>query len=356
MDALNPLAGCRTVCVTGASGFIAAQIVADLLATGHRVRGTVRDPGSKLARDPDSTWPGAGDRLALVAADLLAPDSFDQAVAGADFVLHTASPYILDAPDPERDIVRPAVAGTRAVLAAAARAGTVKRVVLTSSMAAITDQPESDRVLTEADWNEKSSLTRNPYYYSKTLAEKAAWSFMAAEKPGFDLVVLNPFIVIGPSLVPALNVSNKMFVDMLSGAYPVIMSLHWGFVDVRDVARAHLAAMAAPAAAGRYICAAETITMRATVALLRDLGVGGYRLPRIGLDSSFGDRLMRLAAYTRPRGVRDYLRSHIGRELRFDNGKIRRELNLDFRPLALTIRDTLANLERWGHLAGLARA
>lgn len=348
-------AGGRPVCVTGASGFIAAQIVADLLQAGYRVRGTVRDLRSALARAPAATWPGAGDRLALFAADLLAPGSFDAAFAGAGCVLHTASPFILDARDPEREIVRPAVAGTREVLAAAARAGGVERVVLTSSLAAISDEPVPGRVLTEADWNEKSSLSRNPYYYSKTLAEKEAWRFMAEEKPGFDLVVLNPFIVVGPSLVPSLGTSNKMFVDMMSGAYPAIMSLTWGFVDVRDVARAHVRAMEAPAAAGRYICAGETITMRATVALLRAAGYGNYRLPRIGLDSPSGDRLMRLAAHTRPRGVRDYLLSHLGRDLRFDNAKIRRELGLEFRPLAATILDTVRDLERWGHLAGLAR-
>ncbi len=351
----SPASG-RPVCVTGASGFIAAQIVADLLQAGYRVRGTVRNLESRLARDPAATWPGAGDRIALFAADLLAPGSFDAAVAGAGCVLHTASPFILDARDPEREIVRPAVAGTREVLAAAARSGTVRRVVLTSSMAAITDEPARGHVLTEADWNGKSSLSRNPYYYSKTLAEKEAWRFMAEEEPGFDLVVLNPFIVVGPSLVPSLGTSNKMFVDMMSGAYPVIMSLTWGFVDVRDVARAHVRAMEAPTAAGRYICAGETITMREVVTMLRADGYGRYRLPRIGLDSPSGDRLMRLAAHTRPRGVRDYLLSHIGRELRFDNAKIRRELGLEFRPLATTIRETVRDLERRGHLAGLARS
>jgi dihydroflavonol-4-reductase len=179
---------------------------------------------------------------------------------------------------------------------------------------------------------------------------------VAEEKPGFDLVVLNPFIVIGPSRVPTLGTSNKMLVDLLSGAYPVIMSLVWGFVDVRDVARAHVLAMENRTASGRYLCANETITMREVVTMLRENGYSGYRLPRIGLDSPIGDVLMRLAAHTRPRGVSDYLRTHIGRRLRFDNTKIRRDLGLEFRPLTATILDTTQDLERWGHLAHLARA
>lgn len=352
---MTALATYQPVCVTGASGFIAAEIVADLLASGYRVRGTVRDSQSALAREPAATWPSSGGQLELVRADLLVAGSFDGAVAGCEVVVHTASPYILAARDLERDLIRPAVAGTREVLAACARAGTVKRVILTSSMAAITDEPERGRILTEADWNEKSSLSRNPYYFSKTLAEKEAWRFVAEEKPGYDLIVLNPFIVIGPSRVPTLGVSNKMFVDMLSGTYPVIMSLCWGFVDLRDVARAHVLAMETRAAAGRYLCANGTISMRDVVTMLREIGYGGYRLPRVGLDSPIGDALMRLAARTRPRGVSDYLRTHIGRVLRFDNTKIRHDLGLEFRPLAATILDTMRDLERWGHLAGIAR-
>jgi dihydroflavonol-4-reductase len=337
------------VCVTGASGFIASHLVQLLLAAGYRVRGTVRD-ASQRDRYPYLTGAPGAERLELAGADLLAPESFRDAVAGCEQVVHMASPYVLDVKDPQTDLVAPAVQGTRAVLEACTAAGTVKRVVLTSSMAAITDEPE-DRVLTEADWNEKSSLTRNPYYYSKTLAEREAWRFMEAQRPGFDLVVINPFLVIGPSLVPSINTSNQLFVDLLTGKYPGIMNVAWGFVDVRDVALAHQRAIEQPAAHGRYICAADTMTMRQVVELLRDAGHGEYRLPRIGLDCEVGDFMVRLSSYFYPRGTGSYLRTHVGRTPRFDNGKIQRELGLHFRPLEATIRDTVADLVRWQHVS-----
>jgi len=341
------------VLVTGASGFIAAHIVEQLLGKGYRVRGTVRS--LKKEREPDRAplcaLAGAADRLELVEADLLDEGSFDRAAAGCEYVMHTASPYVLDARDPQRDLVEPAVNGTRNVLAACQRAATVKRVVLTSSMAAITDEPESDHTLTESDWNEKSSLERNPYYYSKTLAERAAWTFMDERKRTFDLVAINPFLVIGPSIGPGLNTSNKIFVDLLKGAYPGIVSLTWGFVDVRDVADAHVRAMETPSAKGRYICAGDTASMRVVVDLLRKNGWGERRkLPTLGLDNAIGDTIVRMASYLQPRGVGSYLRTHIGRVPRYDAGEIQHELGLQFRPLDQTILETMTDLERWGHI------
>src|SRR5262245_4443792 len=285
------------VLVTGASGFIASCIVEQLLENGYRVRGTVRSlaPGKERDLAPVRALAGAAERLELVEADLVADGSFDSAAAGCEYVMHTASPYVLDTADPQRNLVEPAVNGTRNVLSACQRAGSVKRVVLTSSMAAITDEPESDHTLTESDWNEKSSLERNPYYYSKTLAERAAWRFVEERKRTFDLVAINPFLVIGPSVVPGLNTSNRIFVDLLKGTYPGIVSLTWGFVDVRDVADAHIRAMETPSARGRYICAGETASMRVVVDLLRKNGWGlRGRLPTLGLDNPLGDSIVRL--------------------------------------------------------------
>src|SRR5258708_3797583 len=134
--------GLSPVLITGASGFIASRIVEQLLAKGYRVRGTVRSLKKERELAALRALPGAADRLELVEADLLAAGAFDRAAAGCEHVMHTASPYVLDAKDPQRDLVEPAVAGTRSVLSACHRAGTVTRVVLTSSMAAITDEPE----------------------------------------------------------------------------------------------------------------------------------------------------------------------------------------------------------------------
>jgi dihydroflavonol-4-reductase len=335
----------KRVLVSGANGFIAAHAVERLLARGNHVVGTVRDPG-----DPKNAFlrsmPGA-ERLTLVAADLGDADPFGAHV-GVDAALHMASPYVMDVRDPQRDLVDPAVNGTLAMLRAAATSETVKRVVLTSSMAAVTDEPDG-RLLAERDWNTQSSLTRNPYYYSKTLAERAAWEFMEREKPGFDLVVINPFLVIGPAHTKAVNTSNKIFVDLLAGTYPVVMALDWGFVDVRDVADAHLAALEKPQAHGRYLCAAETMEMAQVVALMRELGYVG-KLPKIKLTGGVGTMLMRLASYAQPKGVGSYLCTHLGRHPRFDTAKIRRELGITFRPAADSIRDTLADLARWGHI------
>src|SRR5687768_9743509 len=149
----------QTVFVSGASGFIAAHIVKKLLASGYRVKGSVRSGGDQAPHLLD--FEGA-ERLDLVPADLLAPGAFDDHVKGCDYVLHLASPFVMNAKDPQRDLVEPAVRGTRSMLEACAKAPSVKRVVVTSSMAAITDEPDGERVLSEEDWNTRSTLERNP--------------------------------------------------------------------------------------------------------------------------------------------------------------------------------------------------
>jgi dihydroflavonol-4-reductase len=338
------------VLVTGATGFIASRIVEQLLDAGRRVRGTVRSlkkPGDiQVLRQ----LPGAFERLELVEADLLREGSFDAAADGCGAVVHSASPYVLNVRDPQKELVDPAVMGTGNVLNACERAGSVTRVVVTSSMAAVTDEPDSGHTLTEADWNAKSSLDRNPYYYSKTLAEKSAWDFMAQQKPLFDLVAINPFMVVGPSLTSSLSTSNQIFVDLLKGTYPGILSLTWGVVDVRDVAAAHVRALATPSAHGRYLCAGDTLSMRGLVDLLSKNGYAGYRLPTRPLDSLLGDLLVRALSFTQRKGVGSYLRTHVGRVPKYDTSKIRTELGMTFRPVEQSVLETMRDLARWGHL------
>lgn len=339
------------VLVTGAAGFVAAHIVRELLGRGYRVRGTVRSLQKQQQLLPLRALPGADERLELVEAELLEAEGLERAAVSCTHVIHTASPYALDVKDPQRDLVDPAVKGTHNVLAACAKAGSVKRVVVTSSMAAITDEPGSDRKLTEADWNERSSLARNAYYYSKTLAEREAWRFAEEEQPGFDVVVINPFMVVGPSIGPGLNTSNQVLVDLVKGAFPGIVSITWGFVDVRDVALAHVLAAESPAASGRYICANTNMSMRELVGLMAKEGYGkGFKLPKLGLDSAAGDLVVRLSSYLQPKGVGSYLRTHVGRTPSFDNGKVQRDVGLRFRPLEETLHDTIEDLKRWGHL------
>jgi dihydroflavonol-4-reductase len=339
----------HTVFVSGATGFIASHIVSQLLEAGHHVRGSVRSL-QKVERVAHlRALPGADTRLDLVEADLLASNAFENLLDGCDIVMHTASPYVLDVGDPQRDLVDPAVQGTRSMLEACARTPGIGRVVLTSSVAAMTDEPDGRHVLTEADWNTRSTLTRNPYYFSKTMAEREAWAFVETRQPSWDLVVINPFMVIGPCLSGALNTSNKVIADLLNGVYPAIPGITWGAVDVRDVAQAHLRAMDAPAASGRYFCAAETVSLSHIVALLRASGYDNYRLPRINLDHPVGHVLVKLAAYAQSKGVRQYLQTHVGRVPRFDNSKIRRDLSMTFRPVDQTLLDTAADVVKWGH-------
>ena len=179
----------HSVLVSGATGFIASHAIERLLGQGHIVKGTVRDPKAIAKNAHLLAMPGAKEHLTLVAANLNDADPFSAYVMDVDTIMHMASPYVINVKDPQRDLVDPAVNGTVSMLKSAAKSKSVKRVVLTSSVAAITDEPDG-RVLTEADWNTGSSLTRNPYYYSKTLAERAAWDFMGQERcrqapPGF---------------------------------------------------------------------------------------------------------------------------------------------------------------------------
>ncbi|NTV98997.1 MAG: SDR family oxidoreductase [Chlorobiaceae bacterium] len=339
----------KPVCVTGASGFIAAHILKELLENGYRVRGTVR-------KKPENypyllSLPGAAERLELVNADLLAKGSFDAAVAGCEYVIHTASPFEFNVGNPQTDLVEPAVNGTETVLESCLGSGSVKRVVLTSSIAAITDEPENSKVFTEKDWNTMSSLDRNPYYYSKTLAERAAWDFIMEKKPKFDLVVINPFLVLGPSLGPSISTSCETIRDFMSGVYPAIMDLNWGIVDVRDVAKAHLLAMEKIEASGRYLCSGDAMHMRELVELLTASGYRkGYAIPKIDLSGKAGSIIIKGLSLTQPKNIGKYIRTHVGRTMRFDNSKIRRELGLTFMPANISVIDTVEDLLKWGHI------
>jgi dihydroflavonol-4-reductase len=339
----------RSVLVTGATGFIGSHIIRDLLADGYHVRGTVRSLSKVDSYAHLQALPGA-EQLDLVEATLADAASFEAAVAGVHVVIHTASPYILDATDPQRELVDPAVDGTINVLNACAQQPSVRRVVLTSSFAAVTDEPESDHVLTEADWNAKSSLTRNPYYFSKTLAERAAWDFMAADSRSFDLVVINPFMTMGPELGSGINTSNQILVDLTTGTYPGVLALSFGLVDVRDVAAAHIRAMQTTSASGRYLCAGDVVPMRTLVATMRESLPASVKLPTRSLDNAFGTEVVKLASHLQPRGVGSYLRSHLGRVPRYDTTKIRTELGVDFRPGEQTIRDAVADLVAKGSI------
>jgi nucleoside-diphosphate-sugar epimerase len=336
----------QPVVVTGASGFIGSHIVRDLLEHGYRVRGTVRSPDRIRSEGHLTALPGS-DRLDLIAADLNESASFDPAMAGAEYVIHAASPYVVSVDDPQRDLVDPALNGTRHVLESALAARTVRRVIVTSSFAAVTDEP--DGTYDEGDWNETSSLRRNPYYYSKTLAERAAWDF-ASEHEGIGVVSINPTLVIGPSLVPSLNESNGVLAGYTTRQYPGILSLRYGLVDVRDVATAHRLALETEEASGRYLCTAGVWSMRQIVEVARASDLHLARLPSIPLDNPAGNLLVKAAAAFQHPGARSYLRTNIGRKFEIDTSRIKSELGMTFRPVEQSIIDTYRDLQRWGHV------
>ncbi len=338
------------VLVTGATGFIASEIVRQLLERGYRVRGTTRDPQAAAASGELTSLPGAADRLDLVAADLNDAGSYADAVTGCEYVIHVASPYTLNVSDPQRDLVDPAVNGTVAVLDAAARVATVSRVVLTSSFVAIGSRARP-QPYTEADWNDGASIDHSPYAYSKTMAERAAWEYVGREQPGFDLVSINPTVVIGPTLVRRVNESYGFFIGMTDGSQPAIVAIDHPAVDVRDVALAHILSMENPAASGRYLLSAGNFTLRHIADSAIALGLDEkYRFPRMRLDTGIGVALSRVAIPFQRKGTRAFLRDTLGKQWLVDASKSERELGLVYRDMDETIADTWRDLDRWGLL------
>ena len=286
------------VLVTGGSGFIGAHCILQLLAAGYRVRTTVRS----LAREADvramlAAGGGAdpGDRLAFAAADLTSEAGWPEAVAGCHFVLHVASPFPQRPPRHEDDLIVPAREGALRVLRAAREAG-VKRVVLTSSFAAIGyGHPPTDRPFTEETWTDLGGRDATAYAKSKTLAERAAWDFVRAEGHGLELAVVNPVGVFGPVLGADYSTSILIVQRLMDGAMPGCPHLLFGIVDVRDVADLHLRAMTDAAAAGQRFLAVsgDFRSIQDMARMLRSrLGEAARRVPTRALP----DWLVRLVS------------------------------------------------------------
>jgi dihydroflavonol-4-reductase len=334
------------VVVTGGAGYVASHCIQQLLERGYSVRATVRGDASRHTHLAQlaSEHPG---RLTFASIDLLDDaDAWAGALAGADYVMHTASPYLMGTvSDPQRQLVDPAIDGTLHVLEGALRVPSVRRVVLTSSVAAVTDAPVNGHVYTEADWNETSSLSRNPYYFSKTLAERAAWRFVDERTPHFSLVACNPFVVIGPNLAASgRNPSTDILVDILGGRFPAVVSLAWSFVDVRDVAAAHLLLMERPEASGRYIAANPSLRMDEVVKLLRENGYAeGFSLPRFDMACGVGSALVKVSALREAKDVRTYLWTNLDSFFEGDFSKLK-GLGWTPRDVRQSILDTVADL------------
>jgi nucleoside-diphosphate-sugar epimerase len=290
-----------TVLVTGGSGFIGSHCILQLLAAGHQVRTTVRS----LKREGDVramlNEGGAepGDRLSFFTADLEKDPGWPEAVAGCEYVLHVASPLPPSLPKNEDELIVPAREGTLRVLRASRDAG-VKRVVQTSSFAAIGyGHPEQKTPFNETDWTDPNASDVQPYTKSKTLAERAAWDFIAREGGSLELSVVNPVGVFGPVLGPDYSTSILLVQRLMDGALPGCPRLYFGVVDVRDVADLHIRAMSHPAAKGeRFLAVAGDFMSILDIAkvLKARTGASAKRVPTRQLP----DWLVRLAALRDP--------------------------------------------------------
>jgi len=295
-----------TVLVTGGSGFIAGHCMLQLLAAGHTVRTTVRS----LTREPEvrarlrAAGAAADAALTFTSADLTADAGWDEAARGCDFVLHVASPLLNHVPRHEDELVVPAREGTLHVLRAA-RDAHVRRVVLTSSFAAIGYGHPPQQKLDETTWTNLNARIA-PYPKSKTLAEWAAWEFIAREGGALELAVVNPVAVFGPALDADLSPSVQIIQRMLGGRIPALPKLQFGVVDVRDVADLHLRAMTHEAAAGeRFLAVAgPSMSLLQIAQVLRShLGPAARRVPHHEIPdwivrtlAACGVRVARMAA------------------------------------------------------------
>ncbi|KAL7084536.1 hypothetical protein ACP275_14G229100 [Erythranthe tilingii] len=270
----------KTVCVTGASGYIASWLVKFLLQRGYAVKASVRDPHDPKKTQHLLALDGAKERLQLIKANLLEEGSFDSVVDGCDGVFHTASPFYHGVTDPQTELIDPALKGTLNVLGSCAKTPSIKRVVLTSSVAAVAynSKPRTPEVVVDETWWSDPEICREMqqwYVLSKTLAEEAAWKFV--KEKGIDMVTINPAMVIGPLLQPTLNTSSAAILGLINGAetYP---NSTFGWINVKDVANAHILAFENTSASGRYCLVESVAHFSEIVNILREL-YPTYQLP-----------------------------------------------------------------------------
>ncbi len=322
----------KQVLVTGATGHVGYNIVQLLLEKGYRVRAGVRDVNRAerlrvLGAEP-------------VAADLLDPTALSKAVDGVDGVFQVAAVYKVTAKDPQKEIIEPSIEGGLNVLRAAKAAG-VRRVVFTSSVAAIgMGQRGEDRILTEEDWNHDA---KNPYNYAKTAAEEAAWEYAKAND--LELVSINPSAIIGPGFFRHTP-STILFEMLLRGRLPVIMPFTLTFVDARDVAAAHVLAYENQAASGRYICADYNTSLKDLMPLFREvdptLKTPGRMLPNFLLPTAPLFDWLGHKFTGAPRAVTgETVREMANNPVRYSSDRLRLQLGWQPRPIKDSLRDTL---------------
>lgn len=339
------------VLVTGGSGYIASWVVQQLLEQGYKVNATVRNK-SKIAKVDhllalQKKFTG---KLELYEADLLKEGSFAAAMKGCELVIHMASPFQVNVKNAQKELIDPALKGTRNILKQVNETSTVKRVVLTSSVAAIYGdavdiKKTENNLFTEAYWNTTSSLKHQPYSYSKTLAEKEAWK-LQKEQSRWDLVVINPSFVMGPSLSNRTDgESTDFMIKLISGEFKTgVPYLSFGFVDVRDVAAAHILAGTKESASGRHITCATSKTMLEAADVLRKEFGNKYKLPTRELPKFLMYLVAPLTGFSWK-----FVGNNIGIATAFDNSYSKTDLGLVYRNLSETFKDQVDQLVESGH-------
>jgi nucleoside-diphosphate-sugar epimerase len=330
----------KTVLVTGGSGFLGSWCVIDLLERGYRVRTTVRD----LAREPEvraavGSQVDPGDRLTVLAADLLDDAGWEGAIEGCEYVLHVASPFPPVQPKDPDELIVPAREGTLRVLRAALDAG-AERVVVTSSVAAVRGGVKSAPApLTEADWTDPDNLELEPDTRSKTIAERAAWELVGERGETEKLAVVNPGAILGPVLSEDRSYSLELIERLLKGI-PGAPRIGFSIVDVRDVADLQIKAMTAPAAAGeRFIAVARFQWMAEVAAVLRErLGPAAAKVPK----RTVPDLVVRAMGIFDP-SVRS-VAGQLGQKVEMSSAKAEDLLGWSPRPVEETIVDCARSL------------
>ncbi len=324
-----------TVLVTGIGGFLAGHVARLLLDEGFAVRGTVRRMEA-TAQIAARLAPADESRLQFVKADLCQDDGWAQAATGCDYVIHTASPFPAGLPKREDDLVLPARDGALRVLRAARDAG-VKRVVMTSSIAA-TNHGSGTAPFTEADWTDPNGPRATPYYKAKTLAERAAWDF--ATNAGLELAVINPGMIFGPIGGAHIGTSIGLLLQLMNGKFTRLPRFGFPVVDVRDVADAHVKAMIHVEASGqRFLVAGKFLWLKDVSAILAGtFPEYASRLP----TKEIPNWLVRIMALVSP--MSRMIVRELGRDLSVDTSKAQRVLGWRSRDEAECIRAGVQSL------------
>lgn len=335
----------KSVFVTGGSGFIAKHIIRLLLDEGFSVHASVRDP-ARTDEIRTAVAPNIKEAINLEKSlrfsvlDLNHDTGWAEALQGSNALIHTASPFPMTQPENENDLIRPAVDGTKRALGAAKAAG-VERVILTSSVVAIAHKrlTAGRTRYSEDDWTELHSPQANAYSKSKTLAEKAAWSFVR-EFPEIKLTTINPGLVLGPALDAKTGTSLKLIRRLMRGKDPVIPRLGFPIVDVRDVATMHVRALQTPESAGaRFIATERFMWMQDIAAILKS------EYPDRCISTRLApDWLIKLLAIFDP-SVRSVV-PLLGMEQHFDNAAASEILGMEFIEARQAIKTSAASLIR----------